>query len=316
MITVADTRPLRRWMHGVDRPHLVVCCPEHPDLGGWSRAVIGPRCRESAQAVVQLSTCLAFTSPAVLLELIAGGARGITVALDGCGNPADADSVVAQAGAFLSALDHPWAITRALTLPRDSKRGKAWPILGDRAVPVSRRALFGLPDGLNLVEPSEHPTKRLVAVLRELAAGDGWGSELDAIPTGIARFTASGCAGSGVCARTCPVDALTMTRTESTEANPDQDATTEFRLTFDPAKCTGCGQCVKVCPEAALKDSGEYVWSSLLAGEFSELRAGLIRRCARCGVGHGESGELCAVCSFRVANPFGSMMPPGHKDAR
>ena len=33
--------------------------------------------------------------------------------------------------------------------------------------------------------------------------------------------------------------------------------------------------------------------------------------CARCGTKFSGTGEYCAVCEFRVANPFGSQMPPG-----
>lgn len=310
MTTIADTRPLRHWLHSADGPHLVLCCGEHPDPSPWSR-VISPGGGGSDVGVVQLSTCLADVNPAILLELVAGGASAITVALDGCANPSKAEAVVARAGTFLSALGRPETIVLAKVLPRERKHGAAWPILGESGVPVSRRALFGRPDGLDLIEPSEHPTERLVAVLRELAGGDGAGTELDGIPTGIPRLTASRCAGSGVCARTCPVDALTLTRTVLAEASPDQDAIAQFQLTFDPAKCTDCGQCLQVCPESALERSGEYVWPSLLAGERVDLRVGLIRRCARCGVGHGRSGDLCAVCAYRVANPFGSTMPPG-----
>ena len=317
MTPVADTRALRHWLRSAGGPHLFICCAEHPDPSAWSRATVGPRGfigsrgPGSEHAVIQLATCLAEVTPAVLLELVAGGASGITMALDGCAKPSDSEAVAARARTFLGALGRPEAIGSASALPGDRKRGAAWPILGESAVPVSRRTLLGRPDGLDLAEPSEHPSQRLVGVLRELGGGDGSGTELDGIPTGIPRLTASRCAGSGVCARTCPVDALTLARTVLAEANPGQDAIAQFQLTFDPVRCTDCGQCLEVCPESALERSGEYVWSSLLAGERVDLRVGLIRRCARCGVGHGGSGDLCAVCSYRAANPFGSTKPPG-----
>ena len=311
MTTVMDTRPLRNWLRGTDAPHLVICCAEHPDPGAWSHAIVGPDGPGSGHAVVQLATCIGEVAPTVLLELVAGGASGITVALDGCANPADGEAVATRASAFLSALGRSKTIDDAKALPRDRKHTRAWPILGESAVPLSRRALLGRPDGLDLLEPSEHPTVRLVAALRELADADGSGTELDAIPTGIPRLTASRCAGSGVCARACPVDALALTRTVLAEANPDQDAIAQFQLTFDPARCTDCGQCLQVCPESALQRSGEHVWSSLLGGEPVTLRVGLIRRCSRCGAGHGQFGDLCAVCAYRAGNPFGSTMPPG-----
>jgi ferredoxin len=265
----------------------------------------------SRNAVVQLSTCVAQVTPAVLLELVAGGVSGITVALDGCANPADAEAVVTGTGAFLSALGRPETISGARAVPRGRKHGVPWPIVRENALPVSRRLLLGRSCGLDLVAPSEHSTERLVAVLRVLAGGDGSGTELDGIPTGVPRLTASHCAGSGVCARTCPVDALTLTRTVLAEKSAHQDAIAQLQLSFDPARCTDCGQCLHVCPESALDRGGEYVWSLLLAREQVSLRVGLIRRCARCGGPHGRFGDLCAVCTYRSANPFGSMMPPG-----
>jgi ferredoxin len=309
--TVGDTRALRRWLHGTDGCHLVIRCQEHPDLGAWSHAVPCPGCEH---AVVQLATCVGQVSPAVLLELVAGGASGITVALDGCANPCDAEAVIARARLFLSALGRPETLEGALAPPRDRKHGGPWPILGEGAVPVSRRAMLGRRDGPALLEPAERPAERLLAVVAELADGNGLRTRLDAIPTGIPRLTASRCAGSGVCARSCPAGALTLTRTVLAEGNTERGAMAQFQLTFDPGRCTDCGQCLQMCPESALERSGDYLWSSLLQGEQVDLRVGLVRRCARCGMGHGRFGELCAVCAFRVASPFGSVMPPGRPD--
>jgi ferredoxin len=308
MTPVADTRPLRHWLHSAGGPHLVICCAEHDDPAAWSRSVVGPG---SEHAVVQLATCVSRVPAAALLELVAGGAAGITVALDGCAEPGETEDVVVRAGAFLRALGRPESVVVGRAAPVERRRHAAWPILGENAVPVSRRALFGRPDGLQLVEPSENPTDRMVVVLRELADGDGPWTELDALPTRVPRFTAPRCAGSGACARICPEDALTLTRTVLAEASGDQDAMAQFQLSFEASRCTGCGQCLQICPESALQRSGEQVWSSLLAGTSVGLRVGLIRRCARCGTGHGRSGDLCAVCAFRAGNPFGSAMPPG-----
>jgi ferredoxin len=313
MTPVADTRPLRHWLHRYSKsmaggPHLVICCAEHPDPAAWSRSIAGPG---PDHAVVHLATCVSQVPAAVLLELVAGGAAGITVTLDGCANPDETAVVVARAGSFLLALGRPETIACAKATPAERKRGAAWPIMGENAVPVSRRALFGRPDGLRLVEPSENPTDRLLAVLRELAEGDGPWTELDGIPTGVPRLAASRCAGSGACARSCPENALALTRTVLAEAGTGQEAMAQFQLTFDASRCTGCGQCLQICPESALQRAGEHLWSSLFAGTGVSLRVGLIRRCARCGSGHGRSGDLCAVCAFRAGNPFGSAMPPG-----
>ena len=316
MTVAADTRPLRHWLSAQNRPHLVVCCAEHPSPGLWSRVVVRPGSRH---AVVRLATCLAGAGPAVLLELVAGGASGITVALDGCTHAADAAVVVAWADEYLSALRHPReaddpTIEGARSLAATPKRGRAWPILSSARVPMSRRSLLGRGDGLDLTEPSEHPTERLLAVLRELAGGQDPGTSLDAIPTGIPRLTAARCAGNGVCARTCPVGALALTSTVLAEAGADREAMAQFQHTFAPGRCTDCGQCLRVCPESALQRSGELLWSSLFARERVGLRVGLTRRCARCGSSHGRLGGLCAVCAYRAAHPFGSTLPPGWRE--
>ena len=139
-------------------------------------------------------------------------------------------------------------------------------------VPMSRRALLGRSDGLDLTEPSEHPIERLLAVLRELADGQDPGTSLDAIPTGIPRLTAARCAGNGACARTCPVGALALTSTVLAEAGADRNAMAQFQLTFAAGRCTDCGQCLRVCPESALQRSGGARQS---AATFSFARARL-----------------------------------------
>ncbi len=314
-VVAVDTRPLRHWLRAADRTHLVICCSEHRDPVRWSGAIARPGVQ---LAVIRLATCLAQANPAVLLELVAGGASGITVALDGCASREEAASVVARASEFLTALRPDAArntggpaIEGATVLPPRRRHGAVWPILDINTVPMSRRALLGRPDGPDLAEPGENPTRRLLSVLRELAGGQDPGTALDGIPTGVPRLTATSCAGSGVCARSCPARALVVTSTVLAEATDQREAMAQFQLAFAPALCTGCGQCLQVCPESALGRSGEHVWSELLAGEPVSLRVGLIRRCARCGGPHGRLGELCAVCAYRAAHPFGSTMPPG-----
>jgi len=342
-----DTRPLRHWLHTADRPYLVVCCAEHPDPGAWAHAVLRQGIHH---AVVQLDTCVTQASPAVLLELIAGGASGITVALDGCADREGAGVLVARASDLLTALQPlratqeragderattgrtgasqtgasqtgasqtggDRAIDGAEVLPPPREHAPTWPVVHVDAVPMSRRALLGRPDGLEVAEPSVHPTERIVSALLELAGGQDPGTVLDGIPTGVPRLTAPACAGSAVCEHTCPDGALALTSVVLADAAADRPEMAQFQLTFAPGRCTDCGQCVQVCPERALVRSGEYLWSSLFAGEPVSLRVGLIRRCARCGTAHGRVGDLCAICAFRAANPFGSAMPPGWPEA-
>ncbi|MDQ1483272.1 MAG: hypothetical protein QOF35_1348, partial [Actinomycetota bacterium] len=207
-LALSDPRRLRELLHGAGAPHLLICCVEHPDPHAWSRALFVPG---SAHAVVHRSTCVARLNPAVLLELVADGATGITVVLDRCADSDGAQEVVERTSRFLSALGRGESVDGVSTLPRARKRGVAWPLLSESSAPVSRRALLGRADGFQVAKPSAHATERLVAALRELSDESGSGNELDAIPTGVPRLSASRCAGSGVCARTCPEDALTLT---------------------------------------------------------------------------------------------------------
>lgn len=60
-------------------------------------------------------------------------------------------------------------------------------------------------------------------------------------PLGVVRAV-PGCTACGVCARTCPTDAL---RLSSLPGSTD--------LVLDPAACTGCGICAQTCPEHVLE---------------------------------------------------------------
>ena len=59
-------------------------------------------------------------------------------------------------------------------------------------------------------------------------------------PLGVLR-AAGGCTACGVCARTCPTQALSLATGMGITS-----------LVLDPAACTGCGVCVQTCPEAVL----------------------------------------------------------------
>ena len=115
-------------------------------------------------------------------------------------------------------------------------------------------------------------------------------------PLGVLR-AAEGCTACGVCARTCPTRALSLsTGVGSTE------------LVLDPAACTGCGVCLGTCPEgvldvvrgvdldlldggcvpiarvpvAACPDCGESVPALPATEHLTSLPAGLVSRCPRC----------------------------------
>lgn len=115
-------------------------------------------------------------------------------------------------------------------------------------------------------------------------------------PLGVLR-AAPGCTACGVCARSCPSVALSLSA-----------GLGSIELVLDPAACTGCGVCVQTCPEAVLTvtpgvdldllaggclpiarawaarclDCGEIVPALPAAGQLTSLPAALANRCPPC----------------------------------
>jgi ferredoxin len=346
MTAEVDTLLLRRWLAAATVPNAVlVACREHEHLDAWRAP--GPR---APQVLYRLGGCLADLPPAALLEILAGGAVSVTGLLDGCANPSAARNVLAYAGRIAAAVTVDQSV-HALTNPpqatpepgdlpdrRGRSRRRTRPpttareleVLDARAMPVSRRALVGLGGALGNVHA--HPGLRLYAVVRELLAGAPLPSELEDIATGAARLEAAECCGNGVCVRTCPSQALTLTITDLTQAGVStsaedsavhelespvgaaafsNDGLQQFVLTVDPALCIDCGQCVEQCPESAMSRVGPLPWAQALNGMATTLRVGMVRRCSRCGMPNRTPGPLCGVCAFRTSDPFGSQLPPG-----
>lgn len=118
----------------------------------------------------------------------------------------------------------------------------------------------------------------------------------DGAPLGWLRAV-DGCTACGVCARTCPTRALSLSA-----------ALGCTELVLDPTACTGCALCVQTCPEGVLEavpgvdlallmggcepiarsavadcpDCGELVPALPAAAHLTGLPAGLVGRCPRC----------------------------------
>ena len=197
-------------------------------------------------------------------------------------------------------------------------------------MPVGRRALVGFDSAVG--ELDAHPGLRLLAVVRELLGGAPVPSGLDDVPTGAAVLAAGKCCGNGVCVRTCPTDALTLTVTDlSTRSSsamvpnptfhslepPVAGAATfsdaglsQFALSIDPALCIDCGQCVELCPESAMARVGALPWEQALKGLRTTLESGLSSTAPVVGCRPRRPAAVCRV-SFRTSEPFGSELPPG-----
>ena len=89
-------------------------------------------------------------------------------------------------------------------------------------------------------------------------------------PLGILH-AAQGCTACGVCARTCPTQALSL---RSGVGSSD--------LVLDPAACTGCRVCVESCPEGVL-DVVAGIDLDLLAGGCIAIARVAVATCPDCG---------------------------------
>ena len=336
-----DTRPLRRWLATADRPTVLVACREHPHPRSWCAPGARPE-TEGAAVVYVLSGCLGELPPAALLEIAAAGVPEVVALLDGCDAPDQAGAVLAEAATIATALDLEQHLATHDRAPGESdgpapapRRGLARvarrrtaPLLDAEHMPVARRTLLAVPgsgDDAGLPAPESHPALRMRAVVAELLGARAVPAALDALPSGAAALAAPGCGGTGTCVQACPVQALSLavtdlTGTAGTGAGErplvpgDARRTAEveqFVLNVDASRCIDCGVCVQVCPEGAMTRTASMTWSEVLAAETSPVRAGLVRRCARCGTAHRGQGDLCPVCTQRTRNPFGSQLPPG-----
>ncbi len=340
MRVAADTLALRRWLGAAPEPTAVlVACREHENLDAWRTA-----CDDEPQVVYRLEGCLADAPPAAILEVLAGGAVGVSGLLDGCADPPAARRVLIRAAKIAAAvgvvrpvlaLGAPPLGDRATGAGHEHRRWRRraataplLAVLDACAMPVSRRALVGLEGALGDLE--EHPGIRLYSVVRELLAGAAVPAALAGIATGAAQLEAAQCCGNGVCVLACPTQALTLTVTDlahhrrSTSA-PDpaeqsavvgaaafsNDRLQQFALSVDPALCIDCGKCVELCPEGALSRVRPLPWAQALNGMSATLRVGVVRRCSRCGMPNQIPGSLCGVCAFRMSEPFGSELPLG-----
>ncbi|PFG40662.1 4Fe-4S dicluster protein [Georgenia soli] len=322
MTAARGLRGVQAWLaRQPEEAALEIVCAEHP----------GPSLGDRRRTVVRLEGCAAQVAPHEVVELLVLGAADVVLRLDGCADTGTARAHLAPLVDLLEAS----GVRRVRLVDGDApeapgprarglRRRRA--VLDAAHMPVSRRQVLGLGDGVTRELPDEEvrPHRRLVAAL---AALTGEGSSGVAGPTeGLAgptegragptegraglpapsvRLTARGCTACGVCVRGCPADALHLRHSAAGGA-----AVTT--LLQDRAACDGCLRCVELCPDDVLSAAGAWSWEQALREDATAPVVTLTTaRCGRCGSRFPTpSGQrLCPVCAFRRANPFGSRVP-------
>ena len=93
-------------------------------------------------------------------------------------------------------------------------------------------------------------------------------------PVGVVEIRTDSCTGCGMCARSCPTEALVLA---------PRDGAVD--ITFEGLSCTGCGQCVGSCPEVDRGAIGVRRLTSrdILSRGPTRLVESEVASCRRCG---------------------------------
>lgn len=303
------SRNLLTWLASVDEwPEAVVLGCEHTE----------PFTVERTQVGLRIPGCLAQAELALPAQLLACGVARVLLA-DCADDPAAVDR---QRQAWHQLLPEV-SSTPASTPKRFRRTGAVFEL----ARPAfSRRSALGLqaPRTLPLDADldDQFRTVQALRLLRDqgrtraaatLAAGSAAAepteiTNLDqpTVPTDTTEASvavelrASGCTACGVCVRACAHDALSLIHTDG-----------HTRLSHDTDLCRSDQACVRLCPESALSVVGGLSVTELAERGVQELAVVPTRICPRCGDRHSDvRNELCAPCTFRSQNAFGSSLPP------
>lgn len=252
-----------------------------------------PAAGPGGRLCVRLTGCVGEVDEAFLAELLAAGAQRVIVRVEGCAGGAAAVVAGLEELVVIDPVEKAWSglWKRRVVVDAEARR-------------VSRRVLvnpLGAVDEVLPAEPDDElgVRQRLRTALVTLAEQGRW-TPPDSRAGGV-TMDVDGCRARGMCALACPEQAVTLDRADSVA-----------RLSFDPGLCTQCGECVRLCDASAITIGGEArVWDVAYASPavVAEVR---VATCARCGGAFSPEGDeqLCPVCAFRRANPFGSAAPP------
>jgi energy-converting hydrogenase A subunit P len=294
-----------------ENPIVELACPRHP----------APQQGVNENAnVIRTKTCLAAFGTSRYLQLLIRVPQ-LFVRTDACAEcelgrvRAAITQAAESARSVLAARGEAEQLILITEKPNATAKTRA--IYDTKNPPVSRRDLFRVfvAEGSKVaaraldsadesatgnVPPLER--RRLINVLRQFVPIEmpEWQS-VPASNLGLVRLAADDkCTACGICVRTCPTGAMKF-----------ESENNSYRLTVSPAQCTNCGVCIDLCEPKSLRHDGVPTFGQLLGVEPQVLRAGGLKECWRCKQKFADhiEGNLCPICAYRKANPFGSRIP-------
>jgi len=270
---------------------------------------------------IQLRGCLAGLGSAAFLSLTALGMRHITLRTDACREcrwAALHEQIKAQARSAADLLGM-WARNEPVVCVEEIQQPVERSYWNAKNPPLSRRDLFrmlGRQGQVTLARTMEkepppaerqpgRERRRLLGALAHLPAPETF-SDLP-LPGFAMLKVSDACTACGACDKGCPAGALHFERDEEAGA---------FRLSFSPQTCMDCGLCEGFCAPGAIKIESAPSFKQVFgSNDPLLLQSGKLVRCKQCRIWMAERPDrnLCDLCEFRRANPFGSMILPNNQ---
>jgi len=295
--------------HIEDQP-VELLCGLHPQPGtGANPEAIG----------IQIQGCLVGLGSGAFLTLSALGVKRLTLRTDACAAckwqalQPQIHQQAEKADRFLSAWDQVDSVTCADEVKAPVER----PLWSAKNPPLSRRDLFrmmakqgqvalarAMENGVSASKRQPGRDRlRLQSAVSHLPAPSVL-RNVSLHGFGFASLTVSdACTACGACGRACPTEALRFMK---------NDEQMTYSISFAVQDCIGCDLCTRVClPNAITLDHEPAFEQVFSTREPQVVESGALVRCTRCNswIAARADVKLCALCEYRRAHPFGSVMP-------
>ena len=295
---------------------LELLCERNP------RAALGV---SKASTGIRIKGCLAGLGSGAYFILAAYGQEHILVRTDACSGcewatlPGQVEAQVRQAKQFLEV----WGRSETLACISELDTPVERPFWEGTNPPLSRRELFwsavrqgqatlarAVDDFGAVAEclPGRDRLRLLGAVVQMPVPQPGYTGSLKNMDFAWISISET-CTACGVCARICPTGALQFGK---------NTYETAYKLAFVARNCVGCEMCVHVCAPSAMSLDHNPTFEQIFSQETVVIHEGGLIKCKNCGtLTVAQPGvNLCPLCEFRRAHPFGSMLPAGLKNIK